>query len=201
MVVVCIGDSLTEGDYGIPGKSGIANVQPENYPAFLAQMTGYEVRNYGKCGYTSTSYLRYYDTGAVDVRGADVILIMLGTNGGMSGEQDLPGNRDYDLLVRRCRRDAPAAQIILCTPPHVTENRAYSNCGYARQVREGGAFVRRYAKEQGLPLIDCAALSDFTAETESVFQANDGLHFVRAGYLRLAERIRDAMRSLLPPQS
>ena len=27
--ICCLGDSLTEGDYGIFGKSGIANVQPE----------------------------------------------------------------------------------------------------------------------------------------------------------------------------
>ena len=49
-VICCLGDSLTEGDYGIFGKSGIANVQPENYPYFLSKITGWEVRNFGKCG-------------------------------------------------------------------------------------------------------------------------------------------------------
>ena len=32
--ICCLGDSLTEGDYGIFGKSGIANVKTDNYPCF-----------------------------------------------------------------------------------------------------------------------------------------------------------------------
>ena len=39
MKIACIGDSLTEGDYGVSGKVGIANVHKENYPSFLAKMT------------------------------------------------------------------------------------------------------------------------------------------------------------------
>ena len=46
--VVCLGDSLTEGDYGIFGRSGIANIQPKGYPWFLEKLTGWEVRNFGK---------------------------------------------------------------------------------------------------------------------------------------------------------
>ena len=50
-VIICIGDSLTEGDYGIKGKSGIVNVQPKGYPYFLEKMLDCEARNYGKCGF------------------------------------------------------------------------------------------------------------------------------------------------------
>ena len=42
--ICCIGDSLTEGDYGILGKTGIANVQPLNYPFFIGQMAEREVQ-------------------------------------------------------------------------------------------------------------------------------------------------------------
>ena len=49
MKICCLGDSLTEGDYGVKGKSGIANVKKENYPYFLAQSTGWEVKNFGFC--------------------------------------------------------------------------------------------------------------------------------------------------------
>ena len=52
-VIVCIGDSLTEGDYGVKGKRGIANVQPKGYPYFLEQIMDCEARNFGKCGYTA----------------------------------------------------------------------------------------------------------------------------------------------------
>lgn len=71
MVISCIGDSLTEGDYGVFGKRGIANVHKENYPYFLALLTGAEVHNFGKCGFTSTDYRKYYEKGNVDVKGSE----------------------------------------------------------------------------------------------------------------------------------
>ena len=193
--ICCLGDSLTEGDYGIFGKSGIANVQPEGYPHFLAQLLpGISVNNYGKCGYTATSYLRHYRQGLADVRGADVIIIMLGTNGGLDAGAETQGNADFRELLRLCRADAPGAKIYLCTPPHVTENPAYSNCGYAAQVADAVAFVRLLAEETGLPLIDTACCPDFTAENEAIMQPNDGLHFGRKGYETLANFIAKALR-------
>ncbi len=59
MKIICMGDSLTEGDYGLPGQSGIANVQPESYPYFLAKHTGWTVVNAGHCGYRATDYWNY----------------------------------------------------------------------------------------------------------------------------------------------
>lgn len=197
MRIVCIGDSLTEGDYGVFGKSGIANVHPENYPYFLSQLMDCEVSNCGKCGFTSSSYLKMYREGKVDVHDADAVLLMLGTNGGLDPDGDTQGNRDYDTLVGLIRRDAPQARLILLTPPHVTVNPAFSNCGYLPRVEAAVGFTRAYAAAHDLPLIDAAAFPDFTAETEAVYQANDGLHFVEAGYRRLAERIAEALRPLL----
>ena len=193
-LICCLGDSLTEGDYGIFGKSGIANVQRENYPYFLSLLLpGVEVKNYGKCGYTATSYLRHYRQGLADVTGADVIVIMLGTNGGLDSGEETQGNEDFRELIRLCRTDAPNAVIYLCTPPHVTENPMYSNCGYAPQVAESVAFVRLLAEETGLPLIETALCPDFTAENESVMQPNDGLHFGKTGYETLAKFIAEAL--------
>lgn len=59
MKIICMGDSLTEGDYGLPGQSGIANIQPESYPYFLAKHTGWTVVNAGRCGYRATDYRNY----------------------------------------------------------------------------------------------------------------------------------------------
>lgn len=39
MKIVCLGDSLTEGDYGTD-TAGIGDVRAENYPYFLAKITG-----------------------------------------------------------------------------------------------------------------------------------------------------------------
>lgn len=189
MIISCIGDSLTEGDYGVKGKTGIANVHKENYPYFLSEITGATVRNFGKCGFTSTSYKAYYDSGEVDIKGSDIVIIMLGTNGGLEPDENVQGNYDYEYIVDKCISDAPNAEIILCTPPHATEDPQYSNCGYAPQVKKAVLFVRKLALKKGLKLIDVAKCPDFTAETEDIMQPNDGLHFSETGYKKLAEYI------------
>lgn len=192
--ICCLGDSLTEGDYGIFGASGIANVQPQGYPYFLEKLTGCEVRNFGKSGYNSTSYLAHYRAGNVDLSGADAVIIMLGTNGGLDPEKEVPGNGDFRELLKLCRRDAPNAVIYLCTPPHVTVNPMWSNCGYRPQVEKAVAFVRNLAKEMDFPVIETALCPDFTDENEGIMQPNDGLHFGLVGYETLAKFIAGAIR-------
>lgn len=187
MRILCVGDSLTEGDYGIKGSRGIGNVHAENYPFFLSQMTGAETINAGKCGYTSTSYLKYYKNGNVNAEGADIIIVMLGSNGGLDPSADTQGNADYEELITLLKAASPAARLVVCTPPHVTENPAYSNCGYAERVDKAVRFVRAYAARTGTELIDVAAAPMFTAETESIMQPNDGLHFGEEGYRTLAK--------------
>ena len=186
MIICCIGDSLTEGDYGIPNTRGVANVHAENYPHFLARMTGAEVRNYGRCGCRAGFSRDWYRAGGIRVQDADIVIILLGTNGGQSADGDSSDNQAYRELVAEIRRDAPAARVYLCTPPHVTVDPAMANCGYAPQVAEAVGFVRRLATETGLPLIDLAADPHFTDETEKVMQPNDGLHFTETGYRTLA---------------
>ncbi len=194
LTICCLGDSLTEGDYGVFGKSGIANVQDQNYPYFLSEMLEAEVRNFGKCGYNSTSYLAHYKNGNVSLAGADYIIIMLGTNGGLNADEEVKGNQDYRELIELCRKDAPDAKIILCTPPHVTVNPFYSNCGYAPQVEQAVRFVRQYAAEKQTDMIDLAACPAFSAESEAVMQPNDGLHFSEIGYQTMAKFIADELK-------
>ena len=195
-VVICIGDSLTEGDYGVKGKRGIANVQEKGYPYFLNRM-GYEARNFGKCGFTSVNYLKYYKEGNVRLCGADFIVVMLGTNGALALDIDYQGNKDYHELVTLLKHDAPSAKILLCTPPHVTENPEYSNCGYAEKVARAVAWVRDYAKKEGLDLIETAEAPAFTVENEHIMQPNDGLHFGEEGYKALAEFIDENLRKYM----
>lgn len=194
MIISCIGDSLTEGDYGIPGQRGIANVQDENYPYFLSKIMNAEVRNFGKSGFRSTDILKYYEEGNIDVTGSDKVIVMLGTNGGMDRNEELEGNEDYRKIIRKVRKDAPGAEIYVCTPPHVTENPGYSNCGYIGLVEKAVDFVRKYAKENDVKLIDVAECPYFTAETEHIYQPNDGLHYGAAGYEKMAEYIADAIK-------
>ena len=193
-VIICIGDSLTEGDYGVKGKRGIANVQPKGYPYFLEKMLDCEARNYGKCGFTSVNYLKFYKEGTVKMCGADAVVVMLGTNGNLDLASDCQGNKDYHELITLLKNDAPDAKLILCTPPHVTTNPEYSNCGYAEQVEKAVRFVRDYAKREGITLLDLAASDAFTAENEAVMQPNDGLHFGEVGYETLAGIIAEELK-------
>lgn len=194
MKIYCIGDSLTEGDYGIKGKSGIANVHEKNYPYFLKELTGADVVNLGKCGWRSSTMLNWHKDKGFCVSDADKIIVMLGTNGGQSSTEDSDENKAYKELISRLKAEAPKAKLYLCTPPHVTENPQYSNCGYAHQVGEAVAFVRKFAGENKMTMIDLAADSHFTAETEETMQPNDGLHFGEEGYRTLAGVIYNAIK-------
>lgn len=193
MVICCIGDSLTEGDYGIKGVRGVPNVHAENYPYFLQRMTGAEVRNFGRCGWRASHIYNWYREGGFSVAGADKIVICLGTNGGHSMTEETEDNQAYLLLIDRLRAEAPGAEIYVCTPPHVTEDPSYINCGYAPQVRAARSFVKRLAAEKEVRLIDLGTDPHFTAETEAEMQPNDGLHFTEKGYQTLAGVIAEAI--------
>lgn len=197
MKIYCLGDSLTEGDYGVYGKRGIANVQEKNYPTFLAQLSGAGVVNCGKCGYRTTDYISYYDSGKVLLQDADLIIIMLGTNGGLDPEQETPENLAYRQLLDRCGKDAPQARVYLCTPPHASHDPSKPHFGKAPQVQKGVEFVRQLAKENGLDVIELALCPEFTAENEHIMQPNDGLHFGEVGYRVMARFIFDAIKDAL----
>lgn len=184
-----MGDSLTEGDYGIPGVRGTPNVKKENYPYFLSLLTGAEVKNYGKCGFRASQYLDLYRTGELDVEGADIIIIMLGTNGGFNDNIDTPDNEAFCSLIDSLENDAPSAKIALCTPPHATSNKAYVNHGYMPQILLARKFLRRVARDRNLPVIEVADCPDFCEENEHIMQPNDGLHFGLLGYQTLAKFI------------
>lgn len=196
MKVVCIGDSLTQGDYGVMGNSESGNVRPENYPYFLAKYTGWTVLNRGICGMQATTYLQFYKNGHVDVTDSNVVIIMLGTNGGNDPVENTPGNDAYRELVKLIRQDAPETKIILCTPPPATVDKNFSNYGYMPRILKAVAFVEKLAKEESLDLIDVHNCGYFTPETERIMQPNDGLHFGEEGYKTLAKVIEQGIRKI-----
>ena len=193
-VIICIGDSLTEGDYGIKGKSGIVNVQPKGYPYFLEKMLDCEARNYGKCGFGPVSYLKFYKEGTVNMCGADAVVVMIGTNGNLDLDLECQGNKDYHELITLLKKDAPHAKLIICTPPHVTTNPEYSNCGYEERVDKAVRFIRDYVKREEHILLDLAASDAFRADNEHIMQPNDGLHFGEVGYETLAGIIAQELK-------
>lgn len=198
MRIFCLGDSLTEGDYGVFGKSGIANVKTENYPNFLKKLTNCEVFNFGKCGLNATQYLSFVNEGGIDQTNPDIIIIMLGSNGGMSVEPESQGYFDYIEIINYCKKEFQKAKIVLCTPPHSTENDYYSNCGYMDRIISAQKAVRQIADSLKLPVIDVFNYKEFCEENVPKYQSADGLHFNELGYKTLAEFIFSNIKAFFP---
>lgn len=198
MLISAIGDSLTKGDYGVFGKTGIANVHQQSYPYFLSLILGCRVNNFGVCGIRTGGMLKRYTDGEFNAAGSDIVIVMLGTNGGFAVGKKRE-DKEYARLIELIRQDAPRARIFVCTPPHCTENPFYSNCGYIDNVTGATDFVRDFAAHNSdVTLIDVNAFPEFNADTEADYQPNDGLHFNENGYRVLAAFIADNLRKHCP---
>lgn len=189
--IACLGDSLTEGDYGPITSYG--GRRHENYPYYLARLTGAEVTNYGRCGASSSSYLKeHYNVGDIDISDSDVILLMLGTNKGLSGTSQY--YRDYRTLVEKILADKrPDATLILITPPSATRDSSKINFGYMNNVYTANKSVKEIAKAKGLICFDAYNQSPIQPETEDLYQSFDGLHMNAEGYLLFAEYIAETL--------
>ena len=192
MHILCIGDSLTEGDYGC--RPGVACVKPENYPYFLSRELGCTVCNAGKCGYNATQALNYYLEGNIPNDCYDVILVMLGTNLGLSYDGDTTHRDSYRALLCRLKEDYPSSVIVCLTPPHATVRPEYPNCGYEKYVENARKDIIKIAKELSLPLIDVWKDSPIQDGHEEEYQPVDGLHLGRTGYALLASFIAGELK-------
>ena len=193
--LVCIGDSLTEGDYG--EIKGVGCVREENYPFFLARMLDCETVNYGKCGYTTAQIFAMAENGEIDLQGADGVILILGTNGGLTctGDELLVAYRKLiDYCVTACGKE----RVILCTPPHATELPGKLNSGYFSGAKNAAALVPELAKEYGTGFVDLYHAPELGEAHEDVMQPNDGLHFAAYGYHTLAAVLMREISRILP---
>lgn len=205
--VLCIGDSLTEGDYG-SDPEGTKNVQSENYPYFLSEYLGCEVDNQGVCGITA---LRYWNERLKNIdftKNYDVVLIMLGTNSALTDTIDTDTNiteeqtyEDYantqtgrycSIIEYVMEKTNNKSQIILCTAPHVGTKRP-NNRNNAINSNEP---IKKIGKKYALPVIDMLYEAGFNDYNEDVFQSIDTLHFNKKGYQKMATFIGSKIKSL-----
>ena len=193
VALACIGDSLTEGDYG--GVPCVANVQPYNYPYFMQKFFRVLTRNYGRCGNTSSDINAWFDSGEIIVKEANITLIMLGTNQGLSLGSD-KHLISYQQLICKIKKAEPQTKIVLVTPPPATINPSQVNFGYAPNVENAVKEVIALAKKESLPLIDLYHSGVFSAENEPVTQPRDGLHFGYLGYQKLALFLGEELQKL-----
>ena len=202
--IVCIGDSLTEGDQGADPYASAQNITPFNYPYWMQKYLGCRVVNKGKSGYTTMQSWNNV-VQSIDFTDVNTVIIMLGSNGGLTDtiETDCPDGASYSdyantntgcycKIIEYCMaQTSGTAQIILCTPPHIGKVR-----GQKRTTTIAAAeVVRKIASRYCLPLIDMMAESGFSDYNEDVYQPVDGLHFSVDGYKRMGTFIGSRVKS------
>ena len=192
--IVCIGDSLTEGDYG-SNPAGTMNVHSENYPYFLAEITGANVKNAGRCGYSAELYYNNQLSKVELSEETDIVLIMLGTNNGLTDSIDADTSAThyssyaktqtgyYARIIETCmERTNGQAQIILMTPPVTTQrNRA--------SLETTVSVIKKFGEKYGLPVIDNYYACGITYENIGGYMPIDELHCGYTGYKLLANYI------------
>ena len=87
--------------------------------------------------------------------------------------------------------------IVLITPPKATTDSSKVNYGYENNVVSAYNFVKEYAKETNIPMIDAYSNSPIQPDKENVYQPNDGLHMGREGYKAFAEFIAEELIEII----
>lgn len=196
-----IGDSLTEGDYGSVG--GTINLQPLNYPYYFKAITGWTGTNFGKSGFTTKNvWDSIVSTMNLSIK-YNVVIIMLGTNAGLTDTLDVDCvGDDYTLyaatqtgsyckIIERIMLNCPTAQIFLCTPPYNDKT------GKKEYIVDTGNVVKKIAARYNLQLIDVYAGLGVNKLNKNTFLPIDLLHFGQYGYQKLGIFFASQIKSAL----
>ncbi len=192
--IACVGDSITFG-------SGVKSTRrADAWPYILDRRLGteYRVLNYGVSGTTARDAgdFPYRDHGflsAAKNAGAELILLMLGTNDSKPYNWDAEGyEADIRRLIAELRQHGE--KLVLLLPPKAFPSRdgivAYDIrdeviCGEVLPI------LRRAAEEYTLPVIDLYA---FTQDHPEYF--DDGVHPNILGNYAIAEHILQKLTAL-----
>lgn len=199
--ICVIGDSLTQGvDF-------YKHVIGESYPFWLSRFLGCQVLNFGQMGRTAQTWWNNYKSFYKYDSSIDVVLIMFGTNGGLTVNtlatdvepytnwNDYADTNcgDYCKLIEYIMEQTKNhAQIILLTPPYSSYTEGQTNT-----VIETEPVVRAIAKKYNLPVIDVLNESGMGKFNASTFRPHDGCHFNAKGYHRLGTFIGSCVKSML----
>lgn len=206
--ILCIGDSLTQGDYG-SDPAGTMNVKNENYPYFLSKFLNCNVDNKGVCGITALNYWNN-KVKTIDFENNlyDIIIIMLGTNAALTDtiEEDtnITNEQNYEdyadtqtgrycsIIEYIAQKTNSKAQIILCTPPHVGIKRQ----GNRNNAINSNEIIKKIGKKYAVPVIDLLNELGINDINQDIFQPIDNLHFNEKGYQKMGSLIGSKIKSL-----
>lgn len=205
--IVCVGDSLTAGAYGI--NSGV-DVHTENYPYYLQKMHHTaNIVNMGYPGMNAKSAMDKYlsnITSSLDST-VDLVIFWDGTNDPnlkLSGQYD---NLDTDnyygdkycYVLEQMMAAAPNALFVLVNVP---ENRGVNSSGNPKWTNIAiiNQSIASIAEHYGLYMVnlhDLLPTKDGSAEKIALYQPYDSLHFGKWGYWQIAKTISSSIGSYL----
>lgn len=206
--IACVGDSLTWGHNWNPNKTN------ETYPRYLNEGMGIETVNCGVNGATITGYggsgTGYNYAGGSKTSsqyqksltsGADVIVIMLGSNDGTDWTNAAATFEEgYRSLINTYLNLEGVEEVILVASPPVLDGNAFSlsNTNIKTYVNP---IQRTVASDLDLPLIDARAefekvQAEDATRYSGFFRPNDGVHFTVEGAKFIASLVEEMIRSL-----
>ena len=160
-LVVCLGDSLTQGYHCIGAP----------YPTRLAQMSGKTVLNYGVAG--AHSEYGASIVGSALSRRPGPVCIMFGSNDAIHGRDMMHTKANLRAIVSAAK--ANGSKVVLAVPPRMS----FGHAKFDHRVRFLAEHIRALAKEEGVRLVDF--YKAFGEQPERYLNPEDGLHLSEEG--------------------
>ena len=198
--ILCIGDSLTQGDYG-SNPAGTINIKSENYPfylnKYLNKFVTTNVINAGRCGFTSTTYWEN-KVKTIDFTNVKTIVIMLGTNGYLTdtieSDTKITDGQSYEnyanthtgnycKIIEYCfEKTSNLAQIILITPPKTSQRDV-------TKMKTLVEVIKKIGKKYSLKVLDGYNEFGISPSNFNTMLPIDGLHGGKLAYKKIASFI------------
>ena len=180
--VICIGDSLTSGQYDAV-EPAVASI-PESFPYFLGKLTGWKVENAGVSGITPAGWYRN-QLASYDFTKYDTAIIWLGTNKGLNDTLDTAQTEAnyYCKLIEAIIAQNAKIKIILGTVYTAT------NGGNVITTNEVIHKVAARYPDNIVGVVDnrVSSLWKVSGEQDVTLHPTGGLHFGKVGNAILAK--------------
>ena len=175
MTVVCYGDSNT---WGYDPRSFLGDRYDHPWPEYLGELTGWEMVNAGSCG-------RRVPRQAVGFpAGANLVLVMLGTNDLLSGDEP----EAIAMRMESFLKTLGPIHIALVAPPALCRGEWVGSDALIRRSQELADAYRSISDLPGVRFID--------TQDWNISLCYDGVHFTEQGHRTFAEKLARELQKL-----
>lgn len=174
MTILCYGDSNT---FGYDPRSFLGDRYDLPWPEALAALTGWQVRNNGSCG-------RRVPAGeTVFPKNAELILIMLGTNDLLNGDDP----RSIAKRMERFLSTSDRGKTVLIAPPPLCRGEWVTDDALILRSRLLAGAYQTVAERLGIRFLDAGAWR--------IPLCYDGVHITEEGHRIFAEHLAMEMQN------